>query len=331
MPYLGNIPATQFAELKYQDFTGGTGTSFTLNDPVGSAQELEVFVNNVRQEPGVAYTVSGTTLTMTGSIVASDDFYVVFQGKSVGTLTHPATQNLTAVDGTFTGNVDIDGTTTIDGLTSSEALDVTTSTHANASVFKSTGNTQIMLQDTDASANDQFWGLQVSGGDFNILTCNDDRASGFSTPFYIKQAGTIVSSSGIALGGTGAANTLDDYETGTWTPTIGATDESSSGGDYVKVGDLVFVRGQMIVGTLGSGDDDEISGLPFTPYTSNMGLTVAYYNGIASNTYELRGNVRSDSRIRMEGKTSFGTGQASGITTFKNGASVYFSGCYRAS
>ena len=133
------------------------------------------------------------------------------------------------------------------------------------------------------------------------------------------------------IGGTGSANALDDYETGTWTPTIGATDETSSGGEYVKVGDLVFIRGQMIVGTLGSGDDDEISGLPFTPYTSNMGITVAYYNGIASNTYELRGNVRSNSKIRMEGKTSFGTGQSSGITTFKNGASVYFSGCYRAS
>ena len=75
-----------------------------------------------------------------------------------------------------TGNVDVDGTTTVDGLTSSAALDVTTSTHANASVFKSTGNTQIMLQDTDASSNDQFWGFQVSGGDFNILTCDDDRS-----------------------------------------------------------------------------------------------------------------------------------------------------------
>ena len=116
MPYLGNIPATQFAELKYQDFTGGTGTSFTLNDPVGSAQELEVFVNNVRQEPGVAYTVSGTALTMTGSIVASDDFYVVFQGKSTGTATHPAGQALTATDGTFTGNLDVSsGTIKLDG------------------------------------------------------------------------------------------------------------------------------------------------------------------------------------------------------------------------
>ncbi len=82
-----------------------------------------------------------------------------------------------------------EGTGSLDSLTTTGALDVTTSTHANASVFKSTGNTQIMLQDTDASANDQFWGLQVSGGDFNVLTCNDDRASGFLTPLTIAQAG----------------------------------------------------------------------------------------------------------------------------------------------
>ena len=48
-----------------------------------------------------------------------------------------------------------------------------------------------MLQDTDASANDQFWGLQNSGGDFNILTCNDDRASGFVTPMTIDSVGRV--------------------------------------------------------------------------------------------------------------------------------------------
>lgn len=129
MPYLGNIPATQFAELKYQDFTGGTGTSFTLNDPVGSAQELEVFVNNVRQEPGVAYTVSGTTLTMTGSIVASDDFYVVFQGKSTGTATHPAGQALTATTGTFTGAVTLSGGVSGDVAFDTDTLFVDESTN----------------------------------------------------------------------------------------------------------------------------------------------------------------------------------------------------------
>ena len=85
-----------------------------------------------------------------------------------------------------------EGTGSLDSLTTTGALDVTTSTHANASVFKSTGNTQIMLQDTDASANDQFWGLQVSGGEFNILTCNDDRASGFVTPLTIAQTGEVL-------------------------------------------------------------------------------------------------------------------------------------------
>jgi len=90
-----------------------------------------------------------------------------------------------------TGNVDVDGTTTVDGLTSSAALDVTTSTHANASVFKSTGNTQLFLQDTDASSDDQFWGFQVSGGSLNILTCDDDRSGGFLTPIEITSTGAF--------------------------------------------------------------------------------------------------------------------------------------------
>lgn len=87
MPYLGNIPAVNFSTMSYQDLTGGTGTSFTLDYAAGSAQDIEVFVNNVRQEPGVAYTVAGTALTMTGSIVATDDFYVVYQGKAQQTVT----------------------------------------------------------------------------------------------------------------------------------------------------------------------------------------------------------------------------------------------------
>ena len=94
MAYLGNIPATNYSTVSYQDLTGGTGTAFTLDYPAGSPQDIEVFVNNVRQEPGVAYTVSGTSLTMTGSIVASDDFYVVFQSKAQQTVT-PGTGTIT--------------------------------------------------------------------------------------------------------------------------------------------------------------------------------------------------------------------------------------------
>jgi len=85
MAYLGLSPAVQTTAMAYQDLTGGTGTGFTLDHPVANASEIEVYVNNVRQEPTVAYTAVGTSLTMTGSIVATDDFYVVFQGKALVT------------------------------------------------------------------------------------------------------------------------------------------------------------------------------------------------------------------------------------------------------
>jgi len=109
MAYLGVQPTERFTEIKYQDLTGGTGTGFTLDYPANNAQAIEVFVNNVRQEPGVAYTVSGTALTMTGSIVATDDFYVVFQGYATQTVTHPSTANLLAADADFSGTVQITG------------------------------------------------------------------------------------------------------------------------------------------------------------------------------------------------------------------------------
>tara|TARA_A100001388_G_scaffold271248_1_gene249778 strand:+ start:260 stop:1099 length:840 start_codon:yes stop_codon:yes gene_type:complete len=72
-----------------QTITGNGGASYTLTHAVANAQEIEVFVNNVRQEPGVAYTVSGTALTMTGNVASTDDFYVIYQGKALQTTVPP--------------------------------------------------------------------------------------------------------------------------------------------------------------------------------------------------------------------------------------------------
>ena len=109
MAYLGNTPAARFSAMEYQDLTGVTGSpvkrGFTLSHSVGSENEIEVFVNNVRQEPSVAYTVSGTALTMTGDVETTDDFYVVFQGLAQQTVTHPSGNALQATTGTFSGAV----------------------------------------------------------------------------------------------------------------------------------------------------------------------------------------------------------------------------------
>lgn len=85
MPYIGNQTSTAFTSMAKQDITGNGGASYTLTHAVANEQEIEVYVNNVRQEPGVAYTVSGTALTMTGNVASADNFYVVYQGKAIQT------------------------------------------------------------------------------------------------------------------------------------------------------------------------------------------------------------------------------------------------------
>ena len=97
MGYVGNQTTNAYTSLDKQTITGDGGTSYTLDHAVANVNEIEVFVNNVRQEPSVAYTVSGTALTMTGNVAASDDFYVVFQGKAVQTVVPPSDSITTAM------------------------------------------------------------------------------------------------------------------------------------------------------------------------------------------------------------------------------------------
>tara|TARA_B110000483_G_scaffold180440_1_gene213392 strand:+ start:24220 stop:25026 length:807 start_codon:yes stop_codon:yes gene_type:complete len=93
MPFIGNTPDVNFTSFAKQDLTGVTGSpakrGFTLTHAVANANEIEVFVNNVRQEPTEAYTVSGTGLTMTGDVETTDDFYIIYLGKALQTTVPP--------------------------------------------------------------------------------------------------------------------------------------------------------------------------------------------------------------------------------------------------
>ena len=86
MPYIGVQPSTSFQTLAKQDFTTSATTSYTLSQSVSSANDIALFINNVRQEPTYAYSASGTALTLTASTTSSDDMYCVYLGKAVGTI-----------------------------------------------------------------------------------------------------------------------------------------------------------------------------------------------------------------------------------------------------
>jgi hypothetical protein len=108
MGYIGNQQTEGYSQVPpKQDLTGATGTSLTLTDAVASAEGIDLFINNVRQEPTMAYSVGGdgVTVTLTGSVVATDDIYVVYNSLARQTSTHPSNQALQATSGTFSGTV----------------------------------------------------------------------------------------------------------------------------------------------------------------------------------------------------------------------------------
>ena len=75
-----------------------------------------------------------------------------------------------------------------------------------------------------------------------------------------------------ATPGTGTSELLDDYEEGTWTPTIalatpGTSVSSNATGKYTKVGNLVTAVGRITL-TKGTGTGDlTLGGLPFAAVT----------------------------------------------------------------
>lgn len=118
MGHIGNTAQTAFTSFDKQTITG-TGTSvYTLSHNVANEQEIEVFVNNVRQEggSGKAYTVSGNTITFSENISSTDEVYVNFTGKAVQTVTHPSDQPMQATTGTFSSNVDVGGSLLVDTI-----------------------------------------------------------------------------------------------------------------------------------------------------------------------------------------------------------------------
>ena len=105
MAYVGNpIDTTNtFQSLVGKRFSGNASTTaFTLDVAPSSTLDIEVFVENVRQDPNSAYSLSGTTLTFAAAPPSgTNNIYVVHQAKAVGTISPAAgTVNADSFDNT---------------------------------------------------------------------------------------------------------------------------------------------------------------------------------------------------------------------------------------
>ena len=132
--------------------------------------------------------------------------------------------------------------------------------------------------------------LQSGGTTVVAVTSAGAAVTGTLSASTTGQVGTTLGVGGATPSASGAgitfpatqsastdANTLDDYEEGTWTPSItfggasvGVTYSSYRGGTYSKIGNRVFVTGIVELTNKGSSTGAaRISGLPFTNASGN--------------------------------------------------------------
>ena len=143
----------------------------------------------------------------------------------------------------------------------------------NHSIIKDSGTGQLRIQSNAFS-------VENAAGVENMIFADEDGAVTLyhdnSAKFATTSTGVNVTG-GIRIGGNNAANELDDYEEGTWTPTVNSgTVGQASTAIYTKVGqmvDLQFGLYQFSDSTSSNGID--IGGIPFTAQGQAVGTWAA--------------------------------------------------------
>jgi hypothetical protein len=174
---------------------------------------------------------------------------------------------------------------------------ISSSANANAITIDSSENVMVNKTSQDmAVVGAQFRGdatglLQVTrtGGEalhLNRLSSDGNVLSVYKDTTLKGSIAVTAAGIGIQLGGTGAANTLEDYEEGTWTPTLsgsggGTGTWASSVNTYTKVGRAVHFTAYLQCTSLGNASNAVIiGGLPFT--NASAGGYQAIATGAAS-------------------------------------------------
>ena len=165
------------------------------------------------------------------------------------------------------------------GMSPVKTLDVNSGSGANVARFTSTAAEASIQIVNDART--WSWGVRDISSNTNAAFIHDNGAS--ADRLVISTAGVVSIPVGIELGsgvdGT-AANTLDDYEEGTWTPAIKFGGNAASFatslnvGFYTKIGNFVHWCFRTTITNKGSSTGNcSVAGLPFAcaSTTGNFG------------------------------------------------------------
>ena len=188
-------------------------------------------------------------------------------------------------------------------------------------------------------------GLRFQDGANNLIPINSTNGVGRDNAIDLGDSGQrfkdLYLSGGAYIGGTVAANKLDDYEEGTWSPTPSRETSAptlgtytSRSGSYIKIGNVVWINCYFRMDAISGGSGSwTITNLPFEPLTGGNNTAqslFANYNYInGTDQTASNGNVcrwqANNTAYFTEYSTTSETDQTSSV--FLKG----FTGCYRTS
>ena len=178
---------------------------------------------------------------------------------------------------TFSGDVEVGTTAPKINLKNTDTSIVADQSLGVIEVESSDGSTGSAgtIAKLDIAASGTFDG-SGHGSDFRFITGATNQSGSISLSEKLR----IQTTGGISFNGdTAAANALDDYEEGTWTPQItasagsaGTAAYSNQVGRYTKIGNKVFFEFSVVMTNKGSWSSyTRVLGFPFT--TASTGLT----------------------------------------------------------
>jgi hypothetical protein len=183
-------------------------------------------------------------------------------------------------------------------------------------VLQSSGGGSVTLQEAVTASNLTITVPAVTGTMATLTTPS------FVSTIGVGGATPAASGAGITFPSTQSAssdaNTLDDYEEGTWTPNLGGnTTYTERFGQYVKVGRLVTVWFDMTVNSIGTGSTGIIYGLPFTSggVATGMPGSIGYWSSTASSLTAIFLRIDTNSSQILTASTS---GNQSTLTNLPN-------------
>jgi len=292
MSYIGTEPKDirSFGRTKF-DYTATQGqTAFTGADDDGkvlafTVGQIEVYVNGILMDDS-DFTTTGTgTVTLASAANLNDVVNVVSFETNI-----PDSNYVPASGGTFTGNVTHSGTVTNSGnVTVGGTLGVTGAVNVSGNILPTVDNTSDLgstskkLKDLYLSSGINIYNSSTDAVDIKGTGSRCEIDNPANNAILLKTGGTTrvrIDSNGLKFNGdTAAANALDDYDEGTWTPAItGVTITSGSFiGTYRKVGGIVTVTAYMSNANL-SGSGADITGFPFTNSTRTSSSMPSLYN-----------------------------------------------------